>query len=269
MNILFRALAVAGSLAVLAGCGGKNKGGDKPKQPAGPVALNLAQPGMVTGKLTNRTTSQPLAKVNVLAQDANRPFVFATTVTNGDGTYTLSRLPLGVPLRIVSQPVEGAVVYEAQASDPMTLLKDKPAEAVNLAFTSVPLGGRVEVAKEVGTRGPRRRASLALVQRMSLGGKSVGVVVRAERPGPDGGAKFEAVPPGTYELHYRNRRTAEPQLPHRHPHRNSRDRRGILVQVGSITVKAGETAHVVRPTNATAEMADDMEALEMDAGDPE
>ena len=259
MHLRFWSPVLAGGLLVLLGCwGGSGRGGHAPV----PSPPKLREPvGTLTGRLTDRDSGGPLAQVAVLAQRADEPFLIERTVTNLDGTYRLVRLPLGVPIRVVGQPVHGVIAYAAGGSEPVTLAEDVPAEPVDLAFAPVALTGTVEGAPFRAARpprpdppGPGRRPGqgrrhgrgarhggnghVALVlKRDAGGGRFERILVRVVQPAPDGSFRFSSVPPGAYEVHYRARMAGARR--HGHPRWGPR--------VVAIQVEAGLTAHVTRP----------------------
>lgn len=250
-------LALAVGALVLAGCWGGAGGGKAPGHPP----PGKVQVGTLSGRLTDRDSHGPLAQVEVLAQRADEPFLLERAVTDASGNYTFTRLPLGVPIRVVSQPVHGVIAYAAGAGDPVTLAKDVQAGPVDLAFGSVPLTGTVEGApfraaahhrhgrprhgKRPGGgrregRGGRHGGTghVALVQHLAPGaGKGDRIVVRVIRPEPDGSFRLTSVPPGDYEVHYRARMAG---AGHRgHPRWGPR--------VVPVRVEAGLTVQVRRP----------------------
>jgi hypothetical protein len=221
----------AACLAALVGCGGR---GSKAVKPI--VNRPLVQEGLLSGRFTDRTTSLPLVQAEVLAQDATRPILLARTITNADGSYTLSRLPVGVPLRVVSQPLGGAVAYGAEVSGPVTLTRDGVAPKVDLAFAPVESTGKIEGTLVSRTNRPR---SVFLLQKRDLGGgASVRIVVRAIRTQADGRFSLDQVVPGDYELKVR---AGGPR-----PGRGAGHRRGKGGGMRSLalTVRASETFHV-------------------------
>lgn len=238
---LANSILAAASLAALLACGG---GGDEPKnRPTRPVPVPKPTPApmaSLSGRLTDKATSLALANVKVQAQAGDTLKILATATTQADGSYTLAGLPVGAPLRVVSQPVTGAVLYETYVSAPLTLAKDGAPQKADHAFASLPLGGAVD-GRIQEVRGQVTRGGLLLVHRVAMpGGKTARAVVRtaANKAGP---FRFEALAPGDYDLVYTR------LSPHvLHPSgAGHRPRHGAYVQrVQSFTLKAGETHHV-------------------------
>jgi len=175
------AFVLAGSLLGLLACGGHGpaaqKGSDTPP-PARPQTRPPAPrgDGSLSGRLTDQGTSLALADAIVYIHDARKPRVLAKGVTGADGSFTLKDLPLGVPVRVVTQPVAGSLTYAATLSQPVTLVKDTPAPAVNLACAQVAQAGHVELA-----RAPRQvqATEIALVQKKDTGGGSAQLALRS------------------------------------------------------------------------------------------
>lgn len=242
MKVVIISMAAA-TLAGLAACGG---GGDNPKERmVRPIPAPRFQPApsaTLSGKLTDQATSLPLQKVKVLAQAAHTLKILDSAATQADGSYTLTNLPVGVPLCLVAQPVTGAVLYETFVSAPLTLAKGAAPQKVDHAFASLPLGGAVEGRMPAAKR-PVTRGGLILAHRVTLpGGKVFRAVVRTA-PHKEGTFRFEALPPGSYDLVYtRFSPHAEfPTFGNGQAHR----RKGVFIErVYRLTVKAGETCHV-------------------------
>lgn len=123
----------------LAACGGHHQ--EKGKSPAQPSTTPAPAPA-ISGRLTDRNTGVALAQATVLAQNAQNATLYAKAVTGPDGSYTLAGLPLAVAIRVVSQPVTGAVAYGTEVSAPITLVQDTARPPVNLACVQVPQTGR-------------------------------------------------------------------------------------------------------------------------------
>jgi len=244
MKKMICGLVAAGFLGGLVACGGQRDRGRAAVSPS-------FRGGLVSGKLTDRNTSQALGQVVVTAQHANRPYVYARTTSNPHGTFTLSKLPLGVPLRVVSQPVTATVAYTAEVSTPFTLSRNQRPQDVNLSFDTVAQPGSVEVT---GFRRPGRVTAVALVQkRTAEGHPQARVLLRQARPDANGALRFNSVPPGAFEVHFRTRGRG-PQI------------RGRVV---AITVTAGETTRVTPPARQTAveEGPDEMGPIEGEAAE--
>jgi hypothetical protein len=268
-------LALTGACLALVGCGGHGSN-NRPVQAVNPgaraQAAAPAQPAPATaqvqGRLTDHESGLGLAQATVFAQQGTEPVVIATATTDAEGRYTLAGLPLGQPLRVVSQPVTGALSYGLEASAAITLVQGTTQAPVELAFTKVALAGRVEAAAPIRHRG-RRIEALTLVHVKDLGaGQAEALVARVIEPDATGAFQLEAVPPGTYQLRYRRagghghprglrRPHSGPLHPgHGHPrhHRGEQGpwwtpgpRQGDCPEApmvkGPITVKAGETCH--------------------------
>jgi hypothetical protein len=253
------ALVLAGSLLGLLACGGGTAAKNSTAAP--PQARPQNRPGQpprgdgaLSGRLTDQGTSLALADAIVYIQDARKPRVLAKGVTGADGSFTLKDLPLGVPVRVVTQPVAGSLAYAATFSQPVTLAKDTPAPAVNLACAQVAQAGHVELAKAPGQV---RAAEIALVQKMDTGdGTPQLIVVRTKMSDGTGACRFDGVPPGKYEVHFltrgggrphHRRRPGQGGRPPRHPGGGRRAR-----PVAEATVVAGGTAHVSWPARPLA-----------------
>jgi len=210
-------LAVLLVLALAACAGGGRQGNPLREQPR---ATRIPPPGptaTLSGRITDRDTGLALVGAAVVAQDAGRPKILASATTAADGSFTLAQLPLGVPIRVVSQPVTGALAYSAEASAPLTLAQDTPAPPVNLACTRVAQAGRVEGARSTRP-GPVHK--VALVQERDLGGGDrAKLLIRVARTEPDGSFQFASLPPGNYEVHFLDRGDHPPRPHHHHsPH---------------------------------------------------
>ena len=251
------ALVLAGSLLGLLGCGGHGpaaRSGTGTPPPARPQT-RPPQPrgdGSLSGRLTDQATSLALAGAAVHVQDAQKPRILAKAVTGPDGTFTLKELPLGVPVRVVTQPVTGALAYAATLSQPITLVKDTPAPTVDLACAQVAHAGTIEIAKAAR---PVRATEIALVQKKDTGdGNPQIIVVRTEMTDGAGACRFDGVPPGKYEVHFLTRggRPGHPHMPGhgRRPHRPGGRKRAH--PVAEATVAAAGTAHVNWPARLLA-----------------
>lgn len=232
-------LALAGCLWGAVSCGGDDHTASvapprfqRPQEPP-----RQSRPAVtLSGRLTDRVTSHPLAGAIVLVQHSERPRVLARSTAAADGTFTLSGLPLGRPLRVVSQPVTGALAYGTEVSQPITLAEGRTAPAVNLACVQVAHPGSIEVARATHAPGP---TEVALVLRKDAGGGHLlKLVVRTGTTSADGAIRFAAVPPGTYEIHFLTR--GGPPRPRpapgspRGPHRR-RPSVEVTVQASTIT----------------------------------
>ena len=278
MNNRIFTWVLTGACLALVGCGGHGSNNQAAKA-ASPGARGKAaapaQPAptpataQVQGRLTDHESGLGLAQVTVLAQQGAEPVVIATATTDAEGRYTLEGLSLGQPLRVVSQPVTGALSYGLEASAPITLVPGAAQAPVDLAFTQVALAGRVEGTARAGRRGHGLQ-SLTLIHRQDLGaGQTEALVARVIEPNATGAFHLEAVPPGAYELHYRwagghgkpkglprpHDRPHRPWHGHpRHPHGEREPqgapgpRHGERLEAPrvkqAITVNAGETCHV-------------------------
>ena len=236
-------LALSGLLLVCAACGGDHPDhatalrGDTPGAPRQETPQGRSRPGTLSGRLTDRRTGLALAGATVHAQDARKPRILARAITASDGSYTLSGLPLGVPLRVVTQPVTGAVAYGAELSQQVTLVQGVPAPALDLACTQAAWTGAVEIARHHRNG---RATEIALVQQRDTGaGNILKLVLRTAETGADGALRFESVPAGQYEVHFLTR-----GRPRQQPRR---DRRPRAHPVAAANVRAGETAHVNWP----------------------
>ena len=192
MKVVNTCLLGAG-LAALVACGGGGKDDPPVRKPPVPKVFPKTRAvAPVSGKLTDRTTSLALANVTVTAQSVNVTRILDTAVTKADGTYTLGNVPLGVPVRVVSQPVTGAVVYATEMSETLTLLRGAAPRQVDLAFSSLPLGGAVEGTIPATLR-KVTSGGLTLVHKVVLpDGKTVKAVVRTA-PHKPGAFRFEAL----------------------------------------------------------------------------
>jgi|GEM_PF-2822558 hypothetical protein len=270
MFVWRRSLVFALALT-LAACGGHHEPSGNRAQAA------TARPATLSGRLTDRVTGVALAQATVVAQNAQNGTLYAKADTGADGSYTLTRLPLGVPIRVVSQPVTGAVVYGTEVSAPVTLVQGTPPAPVDLAFAQVQQTGRVE-----GARAPRAfpGRKVALVQSRDLGGgTTLKVVIRLVRAADDGSFQFNSVPPGDYEVHFLGgrpghgrQRPPQPRPPQRRPHQPHHPRRVPgSPRFVAITVHAGAVAHVNWPASPRlkAEPGEpDQDEVEMEAEEP-
>jgi hypothetical protein len=90
---------------------------------------------------------------------------------------------------------------------------------VDLACAQAPRTGSVEIA---GAPHPVGVTEVALVQEKDAGdGGTLKVVVRTAMTGPAGACRFDAVPPGAYEVHFL---TSGGRLHPRHPRRHGHGR---------------------------------------------
>lgn len=98
-------------------------------------ALTHDQVGRVQGRLT--AGGQGLGGVVVTAQTFPQlgvPRILQRVVTGADGTYSLSLLPRGVPLHVVSQPVTPVASFDPQAS--ASIILGDQTETWQASFTS-------------------------------------------------------------------------------------------------------------------------------------
>jgi len=207
------ALVLAGFLA----CGGRTQparqdpGAPPPPRPQTRPPEPRAE-GTLSGRITDQATSLALAGATVFAQDALKPRLLAKAETGADGSFTLKGLPLGVPVRVVTQPVAGALAYAAALSRPVTLTREAPAPAVDLACAQAAQAGSVELAKAPRPVGV---TEVALVQEKDTGeGGRLKIVVRTAMTDAAGACRFDGVPTGQYELHF----LTAGGRPHPHPH---------------------------------------------------
>jgi len=213
------------------------------------------------GRLTDHGTALALPGAEVFLQDSRRPRIYRQTFTQADGSYTFSRPPAGVPLRVVAQPSVGSLTYGVEVSPPFTLSRDAPNPTVDLACTPAPRPGNVE-----GSLRPQSGSwRVALVQKRDVGGAPpFRAVVRMVRAEADGSFRFTALPPGSYEVHGLPGGPPRPPGPRRRP--GSRPGRRRAYPPVDVLVTAGATAHVAWPRRAmAAPEAEDAAAEDPDA----
>jgi hypothetical protein len=93
--------------------------------------------GSVSGTLAG-PAGIPLASAVVMAESvdaAGNVTILRTTTSSATGTYALNLLPISQPFYIVSQPVVGTAIYDAQASSAVTLTTTSALATANLTFT--------------------------------------------------------------------------------------------------------------------------------------
>ena len=288
--IVFLALNILLGLVVMLGCGGHKSGppatGSMAAGGAGPVAGHGAAKApaatvLVAGRLTDRHSGLPLAQVVVLVQNASnsRLKLLGKAVTDGNGSYSFANLPLGVPLRLVSQPLLGVISYDSQASEVITLIQGMPAQVVNLTFEPLHLPGRLEGGPWQGPAGQVRPSHVQVVQLKGAGqGQVSKQILRVVTLGEDGSFQAEGLPAGNYELQYGRPAQAGPGQPcfaqplgrshparpgsgamgghRRHPEQHHHLKQGLAQSVTPAesaslqvmaSVNAGESTHVQAP----------------------
>lgn len=243
-------MAAAG-LAAMVACGGDGEKDQPaaPKTTPAPTSAPTPQPsrGSLSGRLTDKATSLALANVTVFAQPAERGSVLAqgalaSTVTRGDGTFTLQGLPLGEPLCVATQAVTGAVHYQTAVTAPITLAAGKEPDKINLAVASVPLGGAVEGQAPTKRDPAFSKATVTLIHSVpASGGKDLYAVVRATVH-EQGAFRFETLEPGIYYVMYNLTGSVTKPIRSGFDHSSHN-----LTWVSPVQVKAGETAHVAWP----------------------
>ena len=210
----------AGLLWLSIGCAGG--GSDQvrpapvPDRSASDQSPSIARPnaplptGTLSGRLTDRTTHLPLPGVAVIAQYAHEPNFIESAVTDAEGRYTFTQLPLDrARIRVASQPVVGACIYAPEVSTPATMAAETQAPPMDLSFAATQDAGVVEgqaMGLEAGLDRrwrPGQRLDLGLVHRRECGrGEVERVLVRRVRANDDGTFRFDAIPPGNYEVQF-------------------------------------------------------------------
>ncbi|MDR3670609.1 MAG: hypothetical protein P4L36_07185 [Holophaga sp.] len=278
----FHLLALAGCLLGLAGCGGHHEASPASRDVRGETRreTDRGRPGSLSGRLTDRATGLALAGAAIHAQDTRRPRILAKAVTAADGSYTLTQLPLGVPFRVVTQPITGALAYGAEMSQPVTLVQGTPAPAVDLACAQVAHAGSVEIARRPGQG---RATEIALVQSRDIGGgNTLKLVIRTANSGEDGALRVESVPPGSYEVHFLTRdrpgshphrpphqpRPGHPRPGHPRPDHPGPDPRQRPRPNVEITVQAATTCHVNWPARLLSGNPATDEVEDLEEGEP-
>ena len=93
--------------------------------------------GSVSGTLTG-PAGIPLAGAVVMAESVDASgnvTILRSAITSATGTYALNLLPINQAFYVVSQPVIGSAVYNAQASGAITLTTSSATATANLTFT--------------------------------------------------------------------------------------------------------------------------------------
>ena len=93
--------------------------------------------GSVSGTLTG-PAGIPLAGAAVMAESVDASgnvTILRSAITSSTGTYALNLLPINQAFYVVSQPVVGSAVYNAQASGAITLTTSAATATANLTFT--------------------------------------------------------------------------------------------------------------------------------------
>lgn len=232
---------------VLVACGGKSSkrtaSAPRPDSPGGSAHPLPGDRVAVIGRLTDQATNLGLPGVPVTAQKAGTFEVLDRALTDANGAYAFNRIPAGTPVRIVAQPVAGAVAYEAKASPVLTVAKKDPVPAVDLAFAAAAAAGNVEVHWPHRGGGPSR---VALTRELAAPDGKSRVSVRTADRTAGGVVRFDTLPPGEYELHFIGSFGGPaPSVP---PAGTRRPPMGKVPRpfAGSrtVTVKAGETTPV-------------------------
>lgn len=221
---------VAAGLAGLMACGGG--GLDTPGNQL--PSMSRPEPAiLLTGRLIDRTTSHPLAHAQVFVQATDGARVCGSAVTQADGSFTVAGLPGGQRLRVVAQPVTGAVAYATGVSEAFTLVQGGRPPKLALALAPITLGGAVEALRP-GPDAAFAEGGLTLLHKVALlDGRSFEAVVRTAPEG-SGTTRFEALPPGTYHLVFTcAKRGRGPQDPGS----------AFVAWRKSFKVQAGQTAH--------------------------
>jgi hypothetical protein len=104
-------------------------------------AFDKTVTGSIHGTLTDAATTAGIPGAVVYAETldgAGHAQIARSTVTDGNGAYTLDLLPVGATYYVVSQPVVGTtpLAYDAKASDAFTLSGTSPVFTYNAAFTA-------------------------------------------------------------------------------------------------------------------------------------
>lgn len=143
-------------------------------------AFDKVVTGSVSGTFTD-TASNPLVGAMVYAETldgSGKAGIVRSAVTNASGQYTLNLLPIGGTFYIVSQPVVGAISYDAKASAAQNVTSSSAVLTYNASFTADALVGAVS-----GSITPLPTANQAdtvnLAQSLSTGSGSFSFIVRS------------------------------------------------------------------------------------------
>jgi hypothetical protein len=143
-------------------------------------AFDKVMTGSVTGKLTNNATGDGLARAIVTAQtlDASGNASIVRSVLAGDdGSYVLDLLPVGATYYIVSQPVVGTAVYDAQLSDPINLTSETPISIWSATFVVSPKTGEL-IGAITPVAGENDGDTIDLLQALTVGSTTHSLIVR-------------------------------------------------------------------------------------------
>jgi len=115
-------------------------------QPTAQVA-NLANCATITGQLTAGSTPIVGAEVYAETVDSNlNATIQRRAFTDGSGNYVLDTLPINGTDYVVSQPTANGISYAAVASASVGLLASQTYPGIDLAFTSQPGAGIVNLS---------------------------------------------------------------------------------------------------------------------------
>lgn len=163
--------------------------------------------GSVSGTLTG-PGGIALAGTVVMAESVDgsgNVAILRSTTTNASGAYTLNLLPVGQAFYVVSQPVVGGSVYNAQASGAITLTTSSAIATANLTFTPATGAGAVSGAL-TPTATAAQSDTVYLIQSLSTGSSGTAMLVVGSVNAVVGaGASSETyllplVPAGSYKV---------------------------------------------------------------------
>jgi hypothetical protein len=149
-------------------------------------AMSSNPPGAITGTVTAAATGDPLANVAITVTRGLPPVVVGTTITAGDGTYTIA----GVAEGPVTVEADGTAQGYSIATQSVTVVSAQTATA-NFALTAAPGTLTVNVNEAAPPNGPIEGA---LVLAVATGGGTFTGTTNA------GGTVDLTVPPGAYTV---------------------------------------------------------------------
>jgi hypothetical protein len=124
-------------------------------------AMNLANSATITGTLT--AGGNPIAGAEVFAETVDsqdNASIQRRAFTDASGNYVLDVLPIGGTDYVVSQPTANSISYAAVASASLALPAAQTYPGINLAFTSQPGAGIVNLSLTPASLNPVSIASV-------------------------------------------------------------------------------------------------------------
>ncbi len=168
--------------------------------------------GSISGTVTDTATRLPVVGAEVTAQTIGAggiPSVLRTTTTDAAGHYVLPHLWIDQPVHVVTQPVIDGKVYEAFASEALSVTDAQPVRALDIGLTATTqVGG---LAGKVLPLDPQTTGDEVIaLQGFVLGGAPVKLRIRSVNANlADGSYAMPSLPAGLYGL-YVTRKILDP-----------------------------------------------------------